>query len=482
MKSLYHILASLFGVLVLLPTCHAFAADGETVRQKLNVLLLCIDDLRPELGCYGVTYIHSPNIDGLAKRGRVFQRHYVQAPTCGASRYTLLTGRYGGRSNSALFQREAAMRRNDSDVPPSMPAWFRQHGYTSVSIGKVSHHPGGWAGEDWDDSTKLEMPLSWDRQFMPVGAWQHPRGAMHGLAHGEIRVKAGDMDVFQSVAGDDSIYPDGLTTEGALEQLDLLAVDPQKPFFLAVGIIRPHLPFGAPAQYMTPYRDAELPAIPHPDRPDRKTTWHGSGEFMKYNRWGRDPNNDSKFATEVRKHYAACVSYADAQVGRILERLGEVGLADNTVIVVWGDHGWHLGEHAVWGKHTLFEESLCSPLIICYPGIPHPGESTRAVVETLDVFPTLCDVAELPLPDFVHGQSLLPNLENPASPGHPAISYAGRAETIRTDTHRLIAHKDGHLELYDHRSRAKETKNIASDKPELVRSMAAALKERLAGN
>ena len=138
---------------------------------------------------------------------------------------------------------------------------------------------------------------------------------------------AGDMDVFQSVEGPDSIYPDGLTSEEALKQLDQLAQDRSKPFFLAVGIIRPHLPFGAPAKYFEPYRDVELPPTPHPEKPQGKTTWHGSGEFMKYNRWKRNPNSDAAFAVEVRKHYAACVSYADAQVGRLLSKLDEVGAA-----------------------------------------------------------------------------------------------------------------------------------------------------------
>ena len=232
-----------------------------------NVLLLCIDDLRPELACYGVSYVQSPNIDRLASAGRVFHRHYVQAPTCGASRFTLLTGRYGGASNHAIFARAAELKEDPETVPPSMPAWFRKHGYTTVSVGKVSHHPGGRGGDDWDDDAQPEMPNSWDRHLMPTGPWQHPRGSMHGLANGEIRVKTGEMDVFQSVEGPDSIYPDGLTTEEALHQLDLLTEDRTKPFFLAVGIIRPHLPFGAPAKYFEPYRDVALPPTPHPEQP-----------------------------------------------------------------------------------------------------------------------------------------------------------------------------------------------------------------------
>ena len=451
-------------------------APGE--ESPPNVLLICVDDLRPELKCYGKDYIHSPHIDDLARTGRAFARHYVQAPTCGASRFTLLTGRYGGASNGALFSRAGRLRQGDEAVSASMPAWFREKGYTTVSVGKVSHHPGGRGGADWDDPSIPEMPNSWDRHLLPAGPWQHPRGAMHGLAHGEIRKNAKDMDVYQSIEGEDDIYPDGLIVDESLRQLDQL-VDGDKPFFLAVGIIRPHLPFGAPAKYMSHYRDAALPMIPHPHRPDGKTTWHGSGEFMKYNRWKRNPNTDSEFADLVRRHYAACVSYADAQVGRVVARLEKHDQRDNTIIVLWGDHGWHLGEHAIWGKHALFEESLHSPLIVSCPSIAQPGEHASAMVETLDLFPTLCELTGLEVPEHAQGVSLKPILDKPTAEGHPAYSYAGKGKTVRTQTHRLILHRDGHVELYDHTSVAKETRNVASENPQLVNQLVAMIKERL---
>ncbi len=455
-------------------------------EQHPNVLLICVDDLRPELGCYGVSYVETPNIDRLASRGRIFRRHYVQAPTCGASRCTLLTGRYGKPSNAALFQRAEQIRKAADSVPPSMPAWFREHGYTSVSVGKVSHHPGGRGGERWDDDSILEMPQSWDRHLLPAGPWKDPRGWMHGLANGEIRIdarnRAGtvEMDVIQSVEGPDSIYPDGISIEESLRQLDLLSADTEHPFFLAVGILRPHLPFGAPAKYLKPYENADLPPTPHPTKPQGRTTWHGSGEFMKYDRWGRNPNEDAEFALEVRKHYAACVSYADAQVGRILAKLDEAGETDNTIVVLWGDHGWHLGEHAIWGKHALFEESLRSPLIVSSPAVMNPGTPTDSIVETLDLFPTLCEMTGVPKPEFVHGVSLRPMLEDAAAAGHVAVAYRSGAQTIRTPTHRLILHKDGYAELYDHTSVAKETRNVAESNPDLVKELSQRLRDRLA--
>ena len=450
-------------------TCLGFTALSS---DRPNVLLICIDDLRPELNCYGVDYIHSPHIDRLAASGMRFNRHYVQAPTCGASRYALMTGKYGPSANDALFKRIEGVS------TPTAPEWFRENGHITVSVGKVSHHPGGLGGPDWNDEAIIEMPGAWVRQQMPVGDWLHPRGAMHGLAHGEIRTNAGDMDLFQLEEGYDYIYPDGLITDTALQELnELAAANDTEPFFLAVGIIRPHLPFGAPAKYMKHYEGVELPPIAHPEKPEGKTTWHKSGEFMKYNRWGRDPNTDSEFADEVRRHYAACVTYADAQAGRLLDRLEELGLSDNTIVVLWGDHGWHLGEHAIWGKHALFEESLHSPLIVRYPGMTNPGSATEEIVETIDLFPTLADLAGLEAPEFTDGESLKPLVEGTGK-GRPAISYyRGDTATIRTDRYRMILHPD-HVELYDHQSEAGETKNIAAENPGIVAELTAELKER----
>ena len=457
---------------LLLCTLASFVSVQDPVEPGPNILLICVDDLRPELGCYGVDYIESPNIDALAADGRMFRRHFVQAPTCGASRFTLLSGTYGPSGNGALMQQARALQGK------TLPGWFRQHGYSTVSVGKVSHYPGGRGGKDWNDPTQQEMPEAWDRHLMPTGAWKHPRGAMHGLANGEIRGKAGEQDLFQSFDGRDEAYPDGLILNEALVQMTSLA-QADKPFFLAVGLIRPHLPFGAPARFMKAYEDAELPPTQHPSKPKGKTTWHGSGEFMQYNRWKRHPNKDAAFALEVRKHYAACVSYADSLVGQLLERLDDLGLRENTVIVLWGDHGWHLGEHAIWGKHSLFEESLRSPLIISYGGLALPGESTGALAETLDIFPTLCELAGLKVPAGLDGTSLVPILEDPKVMGHAAFSYASGAKTIRTDTHRLIVHRDGSLELYNHRSALGETKNLAELEPELAQGLLEQLRARM---
>ncbi|MDO7173327.1 sulfatase [Mariniflexile sp. AS56] len=442
-----------------------------TPDKKLNILLICVDDLRPELKSFGAKHIISPNIDQLAKQGVSFQKHFVNAPSCGPSRYTLLTGQYGPATNDALFQRSQNLEKGSETVAPSMPEWFRKQGYKTVSVGKVSHHPGGRGGQDWNDSTVIEMPNAWDKHLMPVTEWEHPRGAMHGLAHGDIRKKAGDMDVFQSATGNDNIYPDGAITEVALNQLRALSADKAQPFFLAVGLIKPHLPFGAPKQYLDMYDGVEFPEPKNTQKPEGRTTWHPSGEFMNYNRWGKDPNTDSDFADEVRRHYAACVSYADAQVGKVLAELKRTGADKNTIVILWGDHGWHLGEHAIWGKHSLFEESLHAPLIIQYPGMKNADVNTSAIVETLDIFPTLCDLTGIETPDFAQGVSLKNVMEDPNAEGHPAFAYFRHASTIRTNTHRFTLHDDGFVELYDHTQTGNETENIASTNPALVQGL-----------
>ena len=448
-------------------------------EEHPNILLICIDDLRPELKSFGAEYISSPNIDQLAENGVSFQKHFVNAPSCGPSRYTLLTGQYGPANNNALFLRASKIAKGIEPTDPSMPEWFRTHGYATVSVGKVSHHPGGRGGNDWNDSTAIEIPKAWDKHLMPIAEWQHPRGMMHGLANGEIRKKASDMDVFQSVEGEDNIYPDGAITNEALKQLRVLSADEETPFFLAVGIIKPHLPFGTPKSYFDIYKGVTLPEIKHPQKPEGRSTWHGSGEFMNYNRWAKDPNTDSLFADAVRRHYAACVSYADAQVGKILAELKRTGADKNTIVVLWGDHGWHLGEHAIWGKHSLFEESLHAPLIISYPNMKRKGSKTDAVVETLDIFPTLCDLTGVENPRFANGISLKEILEYPGSNGHSAVAYYNEVSTIRTATHRMSLHKDGFTELYDHTTEEKETKNIADKHPELEEQLKKMLKDKL---
>ena len=446
---------------------------------KPNVLLICVDDLRPELKSFGTEYIYSPAIDSLVASGRAFRRHFVQAPTCGASRYALLTGKYGTvaklRSNDALM---SVAVQADSE-PFSLPKQFRVNGYHTVSIGKVSHYIGGLGGKDWADPEKVEMPGSWDFSIMPTGPWKTPQKAMHGLANGQPRI-SGNTPVNQHEEGDDMTYMDGWIAQEALKQMDDLAAK-KEPFFLAVGFLKPHLPFGCPNSYLDLYKDMKLKPIPHPEKPTGLSTWHASGEFFG-NYVSKDPRTDPACAEEMRKSYAACVSYSDAQVAKVLKKLDELKLAENTIVVLCGDHGWHLGEHNVWGKHTLFEESLNSPLVIRYPGMKKSGVSSDAVVETVDIYPTICEMAGVAVPNGLSGKSLMPQLADPEAQGDVALSFGANAETIRTPEYRLIRHpqKGGGFayELYDHTGADGETHNLAEAKSEVVRELSALMDER----
>lgn len=449
--------------------------------ERPNVLFIAVDDLRPWLGCYDEKLAVSPNIDRLAKEGRRFARHYVQVPTCGASRCGLMFGRYPGRlpgdaGNDAILKTAA------KQPHPALPALFRQNGYRTVSVGKITHFPGGRGGKGWVDGP-VELPGAWDESLMPSGPWQTPEGAMHGYANGLTRQQAGKdaskKPVSQSVAGDDQTYPDGWIAEEAVKQLNELAAG-EKPFFLAAGFIKPHLPFAAPESYFKATSGITAPLPRAAEKPVFPTTWHASGEFRQYGANEGDPFREPSAAEAYRKAYLACVRYSDAQIGKLLAALDESPAGKNTIVVLWGDHGFLLGEHAIWGKHCLFEEALHSPLIIRVPGQKKPGAAAEAIVETVDIYPTLAALAGLPLSKDLDGRSLVPQLEDPvaASDGMAAGFWQGAA-TLRTETHRLIVSgKDRKtVELYDHREDPAEWANVAAKQEETVDGMRALLEK-----
>lgn len=409
---------------------------GTSLASKPNVLLICADDLRPELGCYGKSHMHTPNIDKLAGEGRLFSRHYVQVPTCGASRACLLTGRYP-RTKTDRGNDAVAAKYRKPGASPSFPRMMKDQGYQTISIGKVSHYPGGLMGADWNDPKKPELPEAWDKHLMPCGAWKTPRVAMHGLAGGQERV-GGKSPAIEIKSGGDDLYPDGLITDTALEHIKQLSQQ-KKPWLLAVGLIKPHLPFTAPKKYWDLYNDEELPVFGEIKKPTRNITWNGSGEFLNgYGHGGKDPRTDAVYAALVRRHYYASVSYTDAQVGRLLEALQKSGQANNTIVILWGDHGWNLGEKRVWGKHSLYEESLHSPLIIRTPNIKQPGKPAESIVETIDIFPTLCELIGVEVPEYLDGASLKAQLLDPAAKSDGlARSFWGNSQSVRTDSQRL---------------------------------------------
>ncbi len=443
-----HLLISI-GVLT---TCFA---QAEQASEKPNILLICIDDLRPELPSFGKDYIHAPAMEKLFTQGRLFKRHYVQAPTCGSSRFALLTGIYP--DNKKRLENGAIVS-HDHKAQPSFPAWFKSHGYTTVAVGKVSHYPGGNTGKDWNDISKPEMPEAWTRSANPSGEWKNAKTLMHGYESG----KGSERGVTPVIAAlEDVRYPDDAIMDLFNTELDSLAKQ-DEPWLLAVGLLRPHLPFACEKEFLDIYKNKTIPNYSTP-KPPKGDEWHASGEFNGQYLVSENPNKDAAYAELVRKHYAACISSSDRHVGDILERLEKSGQAENTIIILWGDHGWHLGEKQIWGKHTLYEVALHSPLFIKTPDMVKAGVPTERVVNSVDIYPTLCKLAGLPTPDQLRGADLNELLKDPtAETKEIAISYwkNNRSEITPTE-HKIYSQKDNKLlQHYDLKADPKELNNL----------------------
>lgn len=452
--------------LILLFLACGLSAASHAAPERPNVLFISIDDLRNEIGALGVAHAKTPAMDAFAATARVFSRHYVHAPTCGASRCALLRGRYPDEPQ--YLQNHAVLATHKSWGADSLPTTFRRQGYQTLSLGKIGHFPGGRTGKGWADGPE-ELPGAWDRCWVPESPWKTPESMMHGYANGVAR-RPGKSPPLEAFDGPDTAYPDAWVAAEAVKTLHDLAASDQ-PWFFAVGFFKPHLPFNAPKRWFD-LHTAEIPAPPNPNQPAWPSSWHNSGEFRNnYGHAGRDPAKDPAYAAELRRAYSASVSYVDAQVGRVLDALKEHRMDQNTVVVLWSDHGFLLGEHAVWGKHCLFEEALRAPLMIRHPGIASPGTTSTAIVETVDVFPTLADLCGLKPPASLDGKSLRPQLENPATPSSkPARAFwtAGQ-QSVRTDRWRLITGNKGkRVELFDYQTDPHETRNHAADHPAVV--------------
>lgn len=478
----------------LLLTC---VAPGAGARRP-NVLLIAVDDLRPWLSCLGAEGVRTPHIDRLAARGTAFARHYAAVPTCGASRYALLTGRHPIRSGvtggNDVFHAGASALADDGAVGVrSLPEHLRRAGWRTVGLGKVSHTPDGRVfAYDGSGDGRPELPDAWDALPQAHGPWGRGWGAFFAYPDGHHRedghghVPLGD---FSAVADED--LPDGLLARAAVRQLEQLAVD-ERPFLLAVGFYKPHLPFVAPAADRAAVDDWDLSPPAHPERPDSAHT-SGSGEFFRYTAdHGRGPLSADQ-ALDARRAYAACLRYVDRQVGRLLDALDALDLADDTVVVLWSDHGWHLGESAQWGKHTPFERALRCPLIVAGPGVPASGAVSRAPVETTDVYPTLLELCGLSDDDPslatvapLDGASLVPVLTGTRARLRPgALSCWGRIVSLATADHRLIARRqpDGRLtdvELYALADGEDPLRDLSAGEPALRDALLQQLEARLA--
>ncbi|TDE12821.1 sulfatase [Dyadobacter psychrotolerans] len=454
---------------------------AKPAAKKPNVLFICIDDLRPDLKVYGNPIVHSPNLDKLAGQATVFRNQYVTQPTCGASRYSLLTGRLPRRpvelKNEAIEQQIAGKRRTDK--PETFIDNLRRNGYYTVGIGKVSHSADGYVYEYTEPkSDKLELPNSWDEMLFDPGKWQTGWNAFFAYADGSNRqAKKAEVKPYEKADVPDESYPDGLSANLAVKKLKELAKKDQ-PFFLSVGFFKPHLPFTAPKKYWDLYDESKIKLTDSPDVPENvnEASLHPSVEFNQY-QLGEEKASLQKpvsdvYARKLRHAYYAAISYTDAQVGKVLDELKAQGLAENTIIVVWSDHGWHLGDYRVWGKHTIFDQSLRSVLIVKTPGNKKAAVRDQ-IISSVDIYPTLmelCGVKTLPELDGKTFTDLLKpkpgkNWEN------VAYSYYNRGITVRNDRYRFTKYfreKQPVVELYDHKSDPHENHNVAEQHPEVV--------------
>lgn len=449
-----------------------------------NVLFIAVDDLRPELRCYGETHMHTPHMDSLASQGRMFRNHYVAVPTCGASRYAMMTGL---RPTTATDGNDAFETQMPASLPAQPESWvdlLRRNGWRTVSLGKVSHEPDGFR---WNFPSSYDigrssaqfpdMRFSWNEILFGHDKWGAQRYPLFAYANGTGRVSGVSPAWEIGVDGNgqslpDEAYPDGQMAQAAIEKLREFADDGTR-FCLAVGFFKPHLPFNAPKAYWDLYNPATLPAPSPAGAPvgANPATTGSSGEIGAY--------TGVSDRAKLRHAYFACVSYVDAQVGKILAELDALGLADNTIVVLWGDHGFRLNDYGTMGKHTVLERSLEAPLIIRPPASLRPevfaGVPAQGVVETIDIYPTIAELCGLTPPASAVGSSLVPMLRNPYAPGkNHAFSRYNSMTTIRTPGWRLID-TSGDKDLYNLSTIRYEVSDVSAGNPSVVSSLSANL-------
>ncbi|SMP78279.1 iduronate 2-sulfatase [Neorhodopirellula lusitana] len=436
-----------------------------TPNATKNVLVFFVDDLRPELGCYGVEAMHSPSIDALASEGLLFEHAYCQQALCAPSRISMMTGQYPDRTGICdLF----TPLRKVNKTAMTLPLYFQQRGYVTASFGKVYHHRR-------DDQT------SWSEIPTPPSAKYADPVTLAAIDERVKDAKAQKLDVDQTRLAakgpptecfeiDDEGYRDGVVARQAIESLRR---NQDKPFFMCVGFAKPHLPFAAPKRYWDLYERDQF-QIPSRQRPDGSpdlafTVW---GELRAYHGIPQDGELSDEMTRELMHGYAASVSFADAQVGKVMAELDRLHLRDDTLVVLWGDHGFKLGEYGLWCKHTNFELDAHVPLIISAPG-NMSGKRTDALVEIVDLFPTLASMTGGEVPESCDGKSLRPLLRNPDQnfkpyaltqyPRGSTMGYSLRndryryTEWIQAGTKRVVAR-----ELYDHRDTKTPESNLAS--------------------
>lgn len=516
---------------VLLLACGGEQAAEEKASTRPNILFIAIDDLRPELGCYGSEIAVTPNLDAIASDGLLFERAYCQQAICSPSRASLMTG--ARPESTGIIENYTYFR----DVLPdivTLPQHFRANGYETVYSGKIYHgkftdQEKSWSREPAKPSVErpkypggYALKENQDAYLTNKEAMKKKYGDVYGLGMGPAYEKADVPDYH---------YGDGYNTEVAIATLrEMVADDNDKPFFLGLGFHHPHLNWTSPAKYWDMYDPAEIPLAELTDAPEGGAAMglHASFELRVRDGVPDGGEIDQELSRTLKHAYLAAVTYVDAQIGKMIAALEETGMRENTIIMVWSDHGWHLGDMGVWGKATNYEIATRVPLMIWTPDMPagSRGKTSDALVELVDMYPTLAELAGLPQPAHLEGQSFAPLLENPSQKWksaafsqypNPALREwaanplnQGMRETyfgplieeveeriqvqqgnvwdrdlfenhlmgyaMRTERYRLVVWKDRRnaeadpifIELYDHQTDPGETKNVAKENEALV--------------
>jgi iduronate 2-sulfatase len=432
-----------------------FSCTSPDNMVKPNILFISIDDLRPVLGAYGDTVAITPNLDLLADEGMTFRQAFCQSAVCAPSRASLMTGL---RPDSTQVWHLGDKFREINPETVTMPQYFSQFGYHTVNIGKIFHN-------------YMPDSISWDEPDLRPARYVRPEwlgrdGETFYISEKVIKsqeIKRDSLLNLQAIryadgwntgpaweAADvhDTLYYDGAQTELAKKTLTRLA-EMGKPFYLGLGYFRPHLPFAVPKKYWAMYDPDEIPLASNSEIPEGAPLWtmNSMYELRHYDGFSHIGHPTSSYrmsedTSRILKHgYYASVSYVDVLLGDLWAHMKELGIYENTIIVVWGDHGWKLGDHNSWGKMTNYNIDLQVPLIIRYPGQKMTGVQTFAITELIDMFPTLCDLAGIKVPDYMQGTSLVPLLNNPDLPWKKAaFSQFHRRPQVAADGGRYMGY------------------------------------------
>ncbi|MEQ1825564.1 MAG: sulfatase [Pirellula sp.] len=459
--------------------------------EKPNVLLILVDDLKPILGCYGDTVAKTPNLDRLAARGMRFDLAYCNQAVCAPSRFTLMLGSHS--TSTGLYSLGSKLRTTMPDAI-TLPQYFSAHGYRTESLGKVFHIGHGNEG----DPKSFIVPHFNEK----VIEYLDPESTDGGqLTREEALFTNQSLDkirslprgaAFESPTADDVRYADGRVAIETISRLDAAKIRRERdgtPFFIVAGFVRPHLPFSAPKRYWHLYDPDKLPMPDHESPPVGAPEVAGKrgGEIAAYK--PVPENKDAVYSNKLKRRlihgYYASTSFVDAQIGKVMDGFDRLQLADNTIVVLWSDHGYHLGDHGIWTKHTNYEQANRIPLFIYAPGVTRPNTSTKQLVESVDIFPTLAELVGLPNPkgpQRIDGMSLVSVLRDPTVRvrDHAFHCYpnAKLGRAIRTERYRMVEWKiqgkppeSAELELYDYERDPHETKNLAAEMPEVVKQL-----------